>query len=73
MWHHGHCASVIMDPQVTGMSVGPVKLVYKNSNKVISTHVLLDIAFVIKSLADMGIEGTTTSITFKTLNANAEW
>ena len=48
------CASVIMDSQVTGVSVGPVKLVYKNSNKVISTHVLLlEVAFVIKSLADM--------------------
>lgn len=48
------CASVIMDSQVTGVSVGPVKLVYKNSSKVISTHVLLlEVAFVIKSLADM--------------------
>ena len=59
---------MIMDSQVTGVSVGPVKLVYKNSNKVISTHVLLlEVAFVIKSLADMMMEGTTTSVTFSRL------
>ena len=59
---------MIMDSQVTGVSVGPVKLVYKNSNKVISTHVLLlEVGFVIKSLADMMMEGTTTSVTFSRL------
>ena len=54
------------------MSVVPVKLVHKNSNKLISTHALLDNCsqgtFVMKSIVDkMGIDGTPTSITIKTM------
>ena len=69
------CASVNMGSQVISMSVVPVKLVHENSNKVISTHALLDNCsqgtFVVKSIADtMGIDGTPTSITIKALNGD---
>ena len=68
-------ASVNMGSQVISMSVVPVKLVHENSNKVISTHALLDncsqSAFIMKSIVDkMGIDGTPTSITIKTLNGD---
>ena len=69
------CASVNMGSQVIRMSVMLVKLVHENSNKVISTHALLDNCsqgtFVVKSIADtMGIDGTPTSITIKALNGD---
>ena len=69
------CASVNMGSQVISMSVVPVKLVHENSNKVISTHALLDNCnqgtFVMKSNVDtMEIDGTPTSITIKTLNVD---
>ena len=59
------CASVNMGSQVISMSVVPVKLVHENSNKVISTHALLDNCnqgtFVMKSIVDMmGIDGIPT-------------
>ena len=64
-----------MGSQVISMSVVPVKLVHENSNKVISTHALLDNCnqgtFVMKSNVDtMEIDGTPTSITIKTLNVD---
>ena len=67
------CASVNMGSQVISMSVVPVKLVHENSNKVITTHALLDNfsqgRFVMKSIVDtMGIDGTP--ITIKTMNDN---
>ena len=68
-------ASVNMGSQVIRMSVMLIKLVHENSNKVISTHALLDNCsegtFVVKSIADtMGIDGTPTSITIKVLNGD---
>ena len=68
-------ASVNMGSQVISMSVVPVKLVHENSNKMISTHALLNNCsqgtFVMKSIVDaMGIDGTPTSITIKTLNGD---
>ena len=67
------CASVNMGSQVISISVVPVKLVHENSNKVITTHALLDNfsqgRFVMKSIVDtMWIDGTP--ITIKTLNGN---
>ena len=61
--------------QVISMSVVPVKLVHENSNKVISTHALLDNCsqgtYVMKGIIDIiGIDGTPTSITLKTLNGD---
>ena len=69
------CASVNMGSQVISISVVPVKLVRENSNKMISTHALLDNCsqgmFVMKSIVDtMEIDGTPTSITVKTLNGD---
>ena len=51
--------------QVINMSVVPVNLVHENSNKVISTHALLDNCnqgtFFMKSIVDMvGIDGIPT-------------
>ena len=65
-----------MGSQVISMSVVPVKLFHGNSNKVISIHTLLDNCsqgtFVMKSIVDtMGIDGTPTSITIKTLNGES--
>ena len=62
-----------MGSQVISMSVVPIKLVHENSNKVITTHALLDNfsqgRFVMKSIVDtMWIDGT--QITIKTLNGN---
>ena len=64
-----------MGSQVTSMRVVPVKLVHENSNKVISTHVLLDNCsqgtFVMKSIVDTkGIDVTPTSTTIKPLNGD---
>ena len=61
-----------MGSQVISMSVVPVKLVHENSNKVIT---LLDNCsqgtYVMKGIIDIiGIDGTPTSITLKTLNGD---
>ena len=64
-----------MGSQVISMTVVLVKLVHKNSNKMIRIHALLGNCsqgtFVMKSFVDMmGIDGTPTSITLKTLNGD---
>ena len=68
-------ASLNMGSQVTSMSVVPVKLIHENSNKVISTHALLDNCsqgtFVMKNIVEtIGIDGTPASITIKMLNGD---
>ena len=57
-------------------SVVPVKLVHEDSNKVISTHALLDNCsqgtIAMKNIVDIKrIDGTPASITIKTLNGDA--
>ena len=57
------------------MSVEPVKLVHESSNKVISTHALLDNCsqgtIAMKNIVDIKEnDGTPASITIKTLNVD---
>ena len=69
------CASVHMGSQVISMSVVPVELLHENSNKVISTHALLDSCskgtFFMKSTVDtFGIDGAPKLITTKNFNGD---
>ena len=69
------CASVKMREQVISMSVVPVKVTHEKSEKVINTFALLDNCsqgtFVVNDIVDkLGIQGTTTSITVKTINGD---
>ena len=69
------CASVHMGSQVISMSVVPVELLHENSNKVISTHALLDNCskgtFFMKSTVDtFGIDGAPKLITTKKFNGD---
>ena len=69
------CASVHMGSKVISVSVVPVEVLHENSNKVISTHALLDSCsegtFFMKSIVDtIGIDGTPKSITTKKLNGD---
>ena len=69
------CASVHMGSKVISVSVVPVEVLHENSNKVISTHALLDSCsegtFFMKSVVDtIGIDGTPKSITTKKLNGD---
>ena len=61
--------------QISNKISETVSLVSENSTKEVSTHVLLDTCsqgtFVLKGIVNMlGIVGTPTSITFKTLNCD---
>ena len=69
------CASVHMGSQVISMSVVPVELLHENSNKVISTHALLDSCskgtfFMISTVDTFGIDGAPKLITTKNFNGD---